>query len=164
MYAVIRTGGKQYRVAKNDVIMVERLAVEAGEKVVLDDVLMVADDAGVTLGTPTVAGAEVVATVLEQMRDDKIVVFKKKRRLGYRRKKGHRQALTVLRIADITKAAKKAKPKTARKAAAKTGEAKAAKPAAGKGAKAAPEGETTKDSKAAPKAEAKPVGKAEENS
>jgi large subunit ribosomal protein L21 len=158
MYAVIRTGGKQYRVAKNDVIMVERLAAEAGEKVVLDDVLMVADDTGVTLGAPTVAGAEVTATVLEQMRGDKIVVFKKKRRLGYRRKKGHRQALTVLRIADITKAATKAEAEAGET------EAEATEPAASEGAKAAPEGETTNDTKGAPKAEAEPAAKAEENS
>lgn len=101
MYAVVRTGGKQYRVATNDVVKVETLPGEAGDTVVLDRVLMVADGARVTVGAPTVAGASVAATVLEQARDDKIVVFRKLRRKGYRRKRGHRQHRTVLRIGAI---------------------------------------------------------------
>jgi large subunit ribosomal protein L21 len=101
MFAVIRTGGKQYKVAKNDVIFVEKLAGEAGASLDLDDVLMVGGEAGVTTGTPALAGARVTATVLEQKRDDKVLVFKKKRRHNYRRKNGHRQYLTVLRITDI---------------------------------------------------------------
>ncbi|HTH96675.1 MAG TPA: 50S ribosomal protein L21 [Stellaceae bacterium] len=101
MFAVIRTGGKQYKVAPNDVIFVEKLAAEAGSSVELDDVLMVGGDAGLTTGTPTIAGARVTATVLEQKRDDKVLVFKKKRRHNYRRMNGHRQYLTVLRITDI---------------------------------------------------------------
>ena len=102
MYAVIKTGGKQYRVAKNDVISVERLTGEAGDEIAFNDVLMVGEGAEATTGTPTVSGAKVTATVLEQARDDKVIVFKKKRRQGYRRKRGHRQAQTVLRIADIS--------------------------------------------------------------
>jgi large subunit ribosomal protein L21 len=102
MYAVIKTGGKQYRVAKNDVISVERLSGEAGDEIAFNDVLMVGEGAEATIGTPTVSGAKVTATVLEQARDDKVIVFKKKRRQGYRRKRGHRQAQTVLRIADIS--------------------------------------------------------------
>ena len=102
MYAVIKTGGKQYRVAKNDVISVERLTGEAGEEIAFNDVLMVGEGNETTIGTPTLAGAKVTATVLEQARDDKVIVFKKKRRQGYRRKRGHRQAQTVLRIADIS--------------------------------------------------------------
>jgi len=101
MFAVIRTGGKQYKVAKNDVIFVEKLAGEAGASLELDDVLMIGDAEGVTSGTPTLGGAHVTATVLEQKRDDKVIVFKKKRRHNYRRKNGHRQYLTVLRITDI---------------------------------------------------------------
>lgn len=101
MFAVIRTGGKQYKVAKNDVIFVEKLTGEAGALLSIDDVLMVGDTDGVTAGTPALAGAHVTATVLEQKRDDKIIVFKKKRRHNYRRKQGHRQYLTVLRITDI---------------------------------------------------------------
>jgi large subunit ribosomal protein L21 len=101
MFAVIRTGGKQYKVAENDVIKVEKLAGEAGASIVLEDVLMVGDEAGTTAGTPELSGVSVKATVLEQMRDDKVLVFKKKRRHNYRRKNGHRQYLTVLRITDI---------------------------------------------------------------
>jgi len=97
MFAVIKTGGKQYKVAPNDVIRVEKLAGEAGETVTLDQVLMVGDK----IGAPTVAGASVTATVLEQTRADKVIIFKKKRRQNYRRKKGHRQELTVLRITNI---------------------------------------------------------------
>jgi len=101
MFAVIRTGGKQYKVAKNDVIFVEKLPAEAGAAIELDDVLMVGDEAGITAGTPELGGVHVAATVLEQTRDDKVIVFKKKRRHNYRRKNGHRQHLTVLRITDI---------------------------------------------------------------
>ncbi len=101
MYAVVKTGGKQYRVAANDVIEVETLPGAAGDTVVLSEVLMVRGAAGATVGTPTVAGASVAATVLEQSRGKKIVVFKKLRRKGHRRKRGHRQNRTVLRIAGI---------------------------------------------------------------
>lgn len=116
MFAVIKTGGKQYKVAKDDVIKVERLAGEAGDTVTLDEVLAVAaDDGALTVGAPLVDGASVKATLLEQGRADKIVVFKKKRRQNYRRKAGHRQDLTVLRITDISAkgAKKKAAPKKA---------------------------------------------------
>ena len=101
MYAVIKTGGKQYRVAPNDVIKVEKLAGEAGETIKLDQVLLVADGDSINLGAPTVAGAAVEATVLEQTRGPKIKIFKKKRRQNYRRTNGHRQHLTVLRITGI---------------------------------------------------------------
>ncbi len=101
MYAVIRTGGKQYRVAKDDVVFVEKLAGEPGSAVTLDDVLMIGEGADARAGTPILAGASVTATVLEQKLDDKVLIFKKKRRHNYRRKNGHRQALTVLRITDI---------------------------------------------------------------
>ena len=97
MFAVIKTGGKQYKVAENDVIRVEKLPGQAGDTVTLDQVLMI-DDA---VGAPLLAGASVTATVVEQTRGDKIIVFKKKRRQNYRRKKGHRQDLTVLRITGI---------------------------------------------------------------
>ncbi len=101
MFAVIKTGGKQYKVAKNDVILVEKLDVEAGADVSLDQVLMVGDDATTKLGSPIVQGASVLAKVLEQAQADKVLVFKKNRRHNYRRKNGHRQKLTVLRITDI---------------------------------------------------------------
>ncbi len=109
MYAVIKTGGKQYRVAKDDVIVVERLAGSAGDKIELDQVLMLDDGKAPTLGTPLVDGARVAATVVDQSRGDKIIVFKKKRRKNYRRTMGHRQELTVLRITEILAKGKKAK-------------------------------------------------------
>jgi large subunit ribosomal protein L21 len=100
MFAVIKTGGKQYRVVPGDVIKVERLEAEAGATVALEEVLMLGD----TIGTPLVAGATVSAEVVAQDRGPKIIVFKKKRRQNYRRKNGHRQDITVLRIKDISAA------------------------------------------------------------
>jgi large subunit ribosomal protein L21 len=101
MFAVIRTGGKQYKVAKDDVISVEKLVVEPGATIELADVLMIGDGAEVATGAPLLSGASVSATVVEQTRAAKIIVFKKKRRHNYRRKKGHRQHQTVLRITEI---------------------------------------------------------------
>jgi large subunit ribosomal protein L21 len=102
MYAIVKTGGKQYRVAPGDVIRVEKLSAAAGSLIELDQVLLLGGaDAGVQIGTPRIEGAAVSAAVLEQMRDDTVLVFKKKRRHNYRRKRGHRQHLTVLRIAEI---------------------------------------------------------------
>ena len=114
MFAVLKTGGKQYKVAKGEVIKVEKLDGDVGSSITFDEILMVGDDTGVKVGEPTVKGANVVTEVLEQTRAAKIIVFKKKRRQNYRRKKGHRQNITVLRITDINKtAAKKAAPKAA---------------------------------------------------
>jgi large subunit ribosomal protein L21 len=101
MFAVIRTGGKQYKVAKDDVIAVERLPAEAGESITLGDVLMLQSDGTATVGTPTVAGASVSAEVVRQARGPKIIIFKKRRRQNSRRKRGHRQDLTLLKITDI---------------------------------------------------------------
>jgi large subunit ribosomal protein L21 len=101
MFAVIRTGGKQYKVAKDDVLSVEMLAGEPGATIELAEVLMIGEGAEVTTGTPLLTGASVAATVVEQTRSPKIIVFKKKRRKNYRRKKGHRQHQTVLRITEI---------------------------------------------------------------
>ena len=135
MYAVVKTGGKQYRVSKDDILKVERLPGEAGDVVTLDDVLMVGDGGDVTVGAPKVDGASVAAEILEQKRDKKIIVFKKRRRQNYRRKNGHRQHLTVLRVTDILTDG--AKPKPAAKKAAKKEEPKAeAKKAAPKAAAA----------------------------
>ena len=102
MFAVIRTGGKQYRVAPNDIIETERIAGEPGDIIELGEVLLLGGDSPKT-GSPTVAGALVAAEVMEQTRGDKIIVFKKKRRKNYRRKRGHRQELTVLRIEEISR-------------------------------------------------------------
>ena len=98
MYAIIRAGGKQYRVEQGDTIYVETLATPAGEKVRLQEVLLVGGDSGAQVGAPHVANAAVVATVLEQGRDHKIRVFKYKKRKHYRRTRGHRQSYTALRI------------------------------------------------------------------
>jgi large subunit ribosomal protein L21 len=174
MYAVIKTGGKQYKVAKNDVILVEKLPGEAGAALELDEVLLVGDDNSQTVGSPLVDGAHVAATVLEQTRGEKIIVFKKKRRQNYRRKAGHRQDLTALKITDIVtggkkKVAKAAEPKAEEKKAAPKAEEKKVAPKAEE-KKAAPKAEEKKaeakaapkkaEAKAAPKkAEAKPAAK-----
>ena len=104
MFAVIKTGGKQYTVHENDVLWVEKLDAEPGTSIVLDEVLMMSDGKNVTVGKPTIAGETIKATVIEQMRDRKVIIFKKKRRHNYRRKKGHRQHLTVLKIEKIVAA------------------------------------------------------------
>ena len=101
MYAVVKTGGKQYRVAKDTIIEVEKLDTLQGDTVTLEQVLLVADEGSTKIGTPVISGASVKATVLSQKKGDKIIVFKKKRRQNYRRKNGHRQNLTVLKITDI---------------------------------------------------------------
>ncbi len=112
MFAVVKTGGKQYRVAPGDVIRVEKLPAEAGAVIELGEVLMLGGDgAGIQVGRPRIDGAAVTATVLEQMRSDKILVFKKKRRHNYRRKKGHRQELTVLQIGEILPPGAERKPR-----------------------------------------------------
>ena len=107
MFAVIRTGGKQYRVAPNDIIEVEKIAGKPGDIVELAEVMLLGGDGSPKTGSPTIAGALVAAEVIEQTRGDKIVVFKKKRRKNYRRKKGHRQELTALRITEILTDGKK---------------------------------------------------------
>ncbi|MEK7207035.1 MAG: 50S ribosomal protein L21 [Pseudomonadota bacterium] len=101
MYAVIQSGGKQYRVAAGDVIQVEKLEVAAGDTVNIDQVLMVSDDQGVRIGTPVVSGAMVTATVKSHGRGDKIKVFKMRRRKHYRKTTGHRQYYTELEITGI---------------------------------------------------------------
>lgn len=102
MFAVVRTGGKQYKVAKDDLIQVEKLSGEPGSTVELNEVLMVGDGADTRAGLPTIQGASVSATVVAQKKGPKVLVFKKRRRHNYRRKNGHRQQLTLLRITGIT--------------------------------------------------------------
>ena len=172
MYALVRTGGKQYRVAKDDTILVERIAADEGAEVILDDVVMLGDGDKVTIGTPRVEGAAVSATVVSQTRGPKIIIFRRKRRKNHRRTQGHRQDLTLLKINAIAEDGKSLKPKAApaKKAAAKEEAAPkaAAKKAAAK--KAAPKAEAkaapkkaaakkTAAKKAAPKAEAKAAPK-----
>jgi len=169
MFAVIQTGGKQYRVSPRDVIRVERLSSPAGGEIELTDVLAMSRDDGVELGHPLLEGARVAATVLEHCRADKIIVFRKQRRKNYRRTHGHRQHQTVLRIEEIlaagekrspVKAASAEKAPTAKKPAKKKAAAKrpamakrTAKPKGEAQAKAKPKGEA--QSKAKPKAKAK---------
>ena len=143
MFAVIRTGGKQYRVAPNDIIEIEKIAGNPGDVVELSEVLLLGGEGAATTGTPTVSGAMVAAEVLEQKRGDKIIVFKKKRRQGYRRTRGHRQDLTALRITEILTDGKKpskaaaAKPKAASAESAPANEAPAKEAAATAGEKPA---------------------------
>ena len=101
MYAVIQTGGKQYRVSLGDLLRVEKLSGEAGDQITFDNVLLVGGDDEHRVGQPVVSGASVIATIVGQTRGDKIVVFKFKRRKMYRRKTGHRQYLTAVRIEEI---------------------------------------------------------------
>ena len=159
MFAVIKTGGKQYKVAAGDIITVERLAGEPGAHIDIEAVLAIGEGAKLTLGKPLIAGAAVTAEVLEQARGPKIIVFKKKRRQNYRRKRGHRQELTTLKITDIypagaTRKAKPAPKPKAEAAPAKAPEKKAAKPAA---KKAAPKKQARP--KKAPAKKAKPAAK-----
>ena len=146
MYAVVKTGGKQYRVTKDDTILVEKLDADEGQTVTLSDVMLLGDGDKVTVGTPVIADASVEAQVVSQTRGPKIIIFRRKRRKNHRRTQGHRQDLTLLKITDINTSGKKAAA-SAKKAAAKA----KAKPAAEK--KAAPA------KKAAAKAEANPAGK-----
>ncbi len=101
MYAVIRSGGKQYRVSQGGSLRVERLPGDVGSSVTLDDVLMIGGEGDVKIGTPTVDGAQITGTIVAQGRGDKIRVFKMKRRKGYRRTQGHRQNYTEIRVDEI---------------------------------------------------------------
>lgn len=136
MYAVIKTGGKQYKVAAGDYLKVEKLDGDVGSKVVIDKVLMLADGDDVTIGAPLVAGAKVNATVLSHGKGDKVRIFKFNRRKHYRKTQGHRQSFTEIKIEDINgkSAAKAEKPVAEKKAAAAKPAAKTAakKPAATK--------------------------------
>ncbi|MEP4704939.1 MAG: 50S ribosomal protein L21, partial [Hyphomicrobiales bacterium] len=142
MFAVIKTGGKQYKVVADDVVKIEKLEGDAGDSVTFGDVLMVGEDGNVKVGAPFVDGATVVGEVVDQARDRKIIIFKKRRRQNSRRKNGHRQYFTTVKITDILTGG--AKPAAKKKAAPK----KEAAP------KAAPK------KKAAPKASAKTDGAA----
>ncbi|MDR3449848.1 MAG: 50S ribosomal protein L21 [Alphaproteobacteria bacterium] len=104
MFAVVKTGGKQYKVAEGDVIQVEKLAGEANASITLGEVLMLCDGDKVTNGAPFVKGASIAAEIVAQKRSAKLIIFKKKRRQNYRRKKNHRQDFTVLKITGISAA------------------------------------------------------------
>lgn len=130
MFAVIKTGGKQYKVAEGDTITVEKLDTEAGKDVTFASVLMLGNGDDVTVGAPLVAGASVFGEVEEQTRGDKIIIRKKRQRQTYRRTKGHRQHLTVVKITGISADGKKPAKKAAAKKAAPKAEAPAAEAAA----------------------------------
>ncbi len=151
MFAVIKTGGKQYKVAEGDEIIVEKLDAEAGNDVTFDNVLMLGAEGKVTIGEPTVSGASVVARVSEQRKGAKVTIMKKRQRSTYRRKRGHRQSETVVLIESILADGKKA---PAKKAATKKAPAEDKAPAAEKKA-------ATPAAKAAPKKAAKPKAEAE---
>ncbi len=101
MYAVVRTGGKQYLVSEGDFFKVEKLAGEIGDTIVFDDVLLAGKDGDLNVGAPVLEGAKVTGTIVEQGRDKKLIIFKMKRRKGYRRKQGHRQHYTGIKVASI---------------------------------------------------------------
>ena len=147
MYAIVEIAGHQFKVEKDQRVFVNRLQTEEGKKVSFDNVLLVDDGGKVTVGAPAIGGAQVSAKVLKHLQGDKVIVFKKKRRKGYRVKNGHRQALSEIIIESIV--ASGAKP---------AAKVEKAKPAA-KAEKAAPVKETKK---VEPKAEAKPAAKVEE--
>lgn len=123
MFAIIRTGGKQYKVFKDTKVVVEKIESAVGSEIILDQVLMVGTDSSTVIGDPLVKGAQVVAIVEKHTRDDKVIIFKKKRRHNYRRKKGHKQHKTMLKIVDILKDGKSSS-KAAEKAVAAVKEAK----------------------------------------
>jgi large subunit ribosomal protein L21 len=161
MYAVIRTGGKQYRVAPEDVIVIEKITGDEGSVVQFSEVLMVGGDGAPEVGAPTLTGASVAGEVVTQGRGDKILVFKKKRRKNYRRKRGHRQELTTVRITEILTGGKTpSKAKAVAKPAAKKAEAKkleeTAKAATKPAAKKAEAKKPAAKAAAKPKAPAKP--------
>ncbi len=102
MFAVVTIGGHQFKVSQGDEIYVNRLAKNEGDKVTFDEVLLVENDGDTTIGSPTISSASVAATILEHAKADKVIVFKKKRRKGYRKKNGHRQAISKIKIDAIT--------------------------------------------------------------
>ncbi|MDY0028512.1 MAG: 50S ribosomal protein L21 [Pseudobdellovibrionaceae bacterium] len=101
MFAIIRTGGKQYKVAQDTYLKVEKIDAEVGAKIDITDVLMISDGDKTTVGAPVISGAKVTAEILEQGRGEKVIIFKKRRRQNYRRKNGHRQMLTTIKITGI---------------------------------------------------------------
>lgn len=163
MYAVIRTGGKQYRVAANDKITIEKLEGAPGDQVTFPDVLMLANGGAVEIGAPLVSGATVVGEIAGQQKSDTVYIFKKRRRKHHRRRNGHRQLLTAVTITEIltggAKPAAKAKaekPAKVEKVETRTEPAAEAKPAKAKTAKA----EAKSEAKSEGKAEKKPSSRA----
>ena len=158
MYAIVEIAGQQFKVAKDQKVFVHRIATEEGKKVSFDNVLLVGDGNKVTVGAPVIDGAQVGARVIKHLKGDKVIVFKKKRRKGYRVKNGHRQALSEIIIESIVSSgAKKAAPAKAEKAAPKTAPKTAPK---AETKKAAPKAAAPKAKVTAPKAKAVAPAKA----
>ena len=156
MFAIIRTGRKQYKVSIDEKIVVEKIDSEVGSQVTFSDVLMIGTDTGIKVGSPLLEGASVIATLEKQTRDAKIIVFKKKRRHNYRRKKGHKQHKTILKIVDILSDGKAAKVAAPEKVAApKAAAPKAVTPKAVTPVKSAAPKTATAKAPAATKAPAK---------
>lgn len=154
MYAIVDIAGQQFKVEKDQKVYVHRLDAEAGKKVNFDRVLLIDDKGKVNIGAPAIEGAQVSATILEHLKGDKVIIFKKKRRKGYKKKNGHRQYLTEIQINDIVasgakKAAAPKKEEAAPKAEAVTEKAEPRKAPAKKAPakKAAPKAETKKETK-----------------
>jgi len=101
MYAIVEIAGQQFKVQKDQKVFVHRLAAEAGSKIEFDRVMLIDNDGKITLGAPAIDGAKVTATVIDHIKGDKVIVFKKKRRKGYKKKNGHRQQFTSIQITDI---------------------------------------------------------------
>jgi len=164
MFAVIKTGGKQYKVQQGDVLQVEKLGLEKEKTITFEEVLLVEDGKETLIGTPFVDKAKVNAVIIENFKDDKVIVFKKKRRKQYRKTRGHRQELSRVRIEDITvggAAPKKAKPAEVKPAAKKIVTAKTPAPKKSEAKKpekktAAPKPKTAKPRAADPKPKAAP--------
>ena len=143
MYAIVEISGRQFKVEKKQKLFVNRLDAQEGKKVSFDNVLMVNDGTKFSVGTPNVSGAQVDAKVLKHLKSDKVIVFKKKRRKGYKVRNGHRQAITEIEISDILTGVSKKAPakKEAKKAAPLKKEAKKAAPVKKEAKKAAPKKE-----------------------
>ncbi len=159
MYAIVEISGRQFKVEKKQKLFVNRLDVAEGKKISFENVLMVNDGAKFSVGSPNVSGAQVDAKVLKHLKSDKVIVFKKKRRKGYKVRNGHRQAITEIEISDILTGVSKKAPakKEAKKAAPAKKEAKKAAPAKKEAKKAAPAKKEAK--KAAPKKEKQDLSK-----
>ena len=155
MFAVIKTGGKQYRVQEGDILDIEKIGQDKGKKVTFDEVLLVEADGKTMIGTPYLENAQVSASVVENFKGEKTIVFKKKRRKQFRRTRGHRQELTRIKVEKIVVGAKKEKAEGTEAASAPKTQPKKAAPKTPATKKAAPK--TTVPKKTAPKPAAKPA-------
>jgi large subunit ribosomal protein L21 len=160
MYAIVEIAGQQFKVVKDQKVFVHRLQTEEGKQVAFDNVLLIADGDKVTVGAPAIDGAQVGAKVLKHLKGDKVIVFKKKRRKGYRKKNGHRQSLTEIVIESIAASGAKKATKVESEVAKKAAPAKAEKKVEPKVEVAAPKAEATQDLNSLTVAELKEMAKA----